>query len=173
MTEVLEILKYILPSLIVFGTAYYLIRLYLTNDYNKKLLDLKQNNKNLVTPLRLQAFERVIMLLERISPSNLIIRMNNPSFTASQLHIVLVRAIRDEFDHNLSQQVYISSVAWDLLKNAKEETIKLINLAASGLPQGSDYTELATRILELNASIEKSPIAIAQEYIKSEIRTLF
>ncbi len=113
------------------------------------------------------------LLQARISPSNLIIRMNNPSFTASQLHIVLVRAIRDEFDHNLSQQVYISSVAWDLLKNAKEETIKLINLAASGLPQGSDYTELATRILELNASIEKSPIAIAQEYIKSEIRTLF
>ncbi|MEI8203344.1 MAG: hypothetical protein WCH34_10055 [Bacteroidota bacterium] len=173
MEEIFEILKYILPSLIVFGTAYYLIRLYLTNDYNKKLLDLKQNSKNLVTPLRLQAFERIIMLLERISPSNLIIRMNNPSFNAAQLQSVLVRAIRDEFDHNLSQQVYISSVSWDLLKNAKEETIKLINLASSGMPQGASSTELATRILELYYSIEKPPIYIAQEYIKNEIRTLF
>ena len=173
MTEILEILKYILPSIIVLATAYYLLRLYLTNDHKKMLLEIKQSNRNLVTPIRLQAFERVIMLLERISPSNLLIRMNNPSFSAIQLQTVLVRTIRDEFDHNLSQQVYISSVAWDLLKNAKEETIKLINLAASGSPQSASATELATRIIEISASIEKSPSAIAQEYIKNEIRNLF
>ncbi len=171
--EILEILKYILPSTIVLATSYYLLRLYLTHDHKKVVLELKQNNRNLLTPLRLQAYERVIMLLERMSPSNLILRMSNPAFDAMQLQMVLVRTIRDEFDHNLSQQIYISSPAWDLLKNAKEETIKLINIASSELPKGATATELSSKIIEKFAGIEKSPISIAQEFIKSEVRSLF
>ena len=78
MEDILDILKYILPSGIVFATAYFLLKAFIDNDNRKKLIEIKTNNQALINPIRLQAYERIILLLERISPGSLIMRVAQP-----------------------------------------------------------------------------------------------
>ncbi|MEI6696938.1 MAG: hypothetical protein WCO13_12825 [Bacteroidota bacterium] len=173
----LEILKYILPSLVVFATAFYLIKQFLENDNRKRMLELKMNaqsnNQHLITPIRLQAYERIILFMERISPSSLIIRVTVPTMNAMQMQSAMIKAIRDEYEHNLSQQLYISRQSWNLVKSAKEELVILINDAAANVNGNDNCTELAKVIFEKAANVEKLPIEIALDYVKAEIQEQF
>lgn len=171
MNVILEILKIILPSLVVFFTAYFLIKFFLENEQKKRLLELRYHSKETMIPLRLQAYERMALFLERIDPNQLILRMNSPQLTAFQFQILLVSAIRSEYEHNLSQQIYISENSWNHIKMAKEETIKTINLCAGKLTPASTSTELATYIFERVA--QKSTTEDAMKTLKKEIEELF
>ncbi len=173
MEDFLDILKYTLPSGIVFATAFFILRAFLQNGTHKKLLELKLSNQNVVTPVRLQAYERVILLLERISPSSLILRVAAPGMSANQLQAALVQNVRDEFEHNLSQQIYISSTAWEMTRNAKEEMVKLVNLASTRLNDNASATDLGSIILELAMTQDKLPVNTAIDYIKKEVRQLY
>ncbi|HNW91104.1 MAG TPA: hypothetical protein PKN48_15700 [Bacteroidales bacterium] len=173
MEDFLDILKYTLPSGIVFATAFFILRAFLQNGTHKKLLELKLTNQNVITPVRLQAYERVILLLERISPSSLILRVASPGMSANQLQAALVQNVREEFEHNLSQQIYISSTAWDMTRNAKEEMIKLVNLASTRLNDNASATDLGSIILELAMTQDKLPVNNAIDYIKKEVRQLY
>jgi len=170
MTEILEILKYILPSAVVFAAAYYLLKLFLDNEQKKRQADIKAAGYKIITPIRLQAYERLVLLLERISPESLIMRMHKSEFTALQLQTSLILSIREEFEHNLSQQVYISSQAWEIIRNAKEDMIKLINTAATKLNDNATSIELSQKIFELSVSSDKMLTKSALEYVKNEIR---
>jgi hypothetical protein len=173
MLALLEILKYILPSLVVFFTAYYLLKIFLEVEEKKRALELKMEAKNVTIPIRLQAFERLTMYLERINPTNMVMRLQNSSMNNSQFQMFLISTVRSEFEHNLSQQMYVSSASWEAIKNAKEETIKVINIAYGQLnPQGSSV-ELATKIIELTADDTMSPSDKALELLKKEIRQYF
>ena len=130
-------------------------------------------NQKFVTPIRLQAYERVILLLERISPNSLILRENIPGMTVMQLQSTLVKAIRDEYEHNLSQQVYISKQAWELVKTSKDEMVKLINEAAANIDSNAPSTELARVVFDIIVQTEKLPVDIAIEVIKNEIQESF
>lgn len=173
MEDILDILKYILPSGIVFATAYFLLKAFIDNDNRKKLIEIKTNNQALINPIRLQAYERIILLLERISPGSLIMRVAQPNMTAFQFQTALIQTIRDEFEHNLSQQIYISSNAWELTRNAKEEMIKLVNIAASRLNDNASATDLGSIIFELSMQKDKLPLNQAIEFTKKEVRQLF
>ena len=173
MEDILDILKYILPSGIVFATAYFLLKAFIDNDNRKKLIEIKTNNQALINPIRLQAYERIILLLERISPGSLIMRIAQPNMTAFQFQTALIQTIRDEFEHNLSQQIYISSNAWELTRNAKEEMIKLVNIAASRLNDNATATDLGSIIFELSMQKDKLPLNQAIEFTKKEVRQLF
>jgi hypothetical protein len=173
MEDFLDILKYILPSGIVFATAFFLLRSFLENENRKKMLDMKITQQNSTLPVRLQAYERIILLLERISPGSLVMRVTQPGMTAFQLQTALIQNVRDEFEHNVAQQIYISPTAWDLTKNAKEETIKLINIAASKLKDTATALDLGSVIFELSAQTDKLPVSNAIDYIKKEVRQLF
>ncbi len=177
MNEFLEILKYTLPSIVVLFTSYYLIRTFLENDNKKKMLEMRMNNQannqHLITPIRLQAYERIVLFLERISPNSLVIRINEPNMTVAQLQTALIITIRQEYEHNLSQQLYISSKAWQLVKNAKDDLISVISNTASNIDKTANSTELAKVIFELTSSVEKLPTEIAIEYVKAEIHELF
>ncbi len=169
MEQFLEILKYILPSLIVFVTIYFLYKLFVQTQERQKVLQLKHESKNIILPLRLQAYERVVLYLERITPSNLVIRLNNPALNVTQLQMMILSAIRNEFDHNLSQQLYISSFGWSSVKSAKEEVIKLVNLAAAKVSPDAPSTELTSKIFELLVEGQKGPTDYALEVLKKEI----
>ncbi len=173
MEDFLDILKYILPSGVVFATAYFLLRAFLENDNRKKLLELKMTNQGLISPIRLQAYERVILFLERVSPGSLVIRVTKPGMSAFQFQTALIENIREEFEHNLSQQIYLSSTAWELARNAKEEMIKLVNIAASKLNDSATAVDLGSVIFELSMQKDKLPVNAAIEYIKKEVRQLF
>jgi hypothetical protein len=133
----------------------------------------KRESQGLTTPIRLQAYERLTLFLERITPGNLISRVHKSGMSAKLLQAELLKAIRTEYEHNLAQQIYISPGAWELIKNAKEETIKLINTAAINVSDEASGVDLGKLVLEVSMSIEKMPTQIALDYLKQESRQLF
>ena len=172
MKDLLDILKYVLPSIIVMGTSYYLLKLFFNQEEKKRDTEIKKAGYNVITPIRLQAYERVVLFIERISPESLIFRVFKQEYTAMQLQTALIINIRDEFEHNFSQQVYLSTVSWELVRNAKEDMIKLINTAASKLNDNATATDLSQKIFELSLG-EKLATKKALECLKNEIRTNF
>ncbi len=173
MDPFVELLKIIVPALIVFLCSFYLIKTFLDNETRKRLMELKGAGKDLLTPIRLQAYERVVLFLERISPYSLVIRVNKPILSSRQLHTEMIVAIRTEFEHNLTQQIYMSSGAWEMVKNAKEELIKLVNIVALKLPEDAPASELAHMIIDASSAIKVLPTTLAIEYIKKEIGQIF
>jgi hypothetical protein len=121
----------------------------------------------------LQAYERVVLLLERISPESLIMRTQKSSMSSKQFQSLLISSIRAEFEHNLSQQIYISQNSWEAVKNAKESIIKLINVAAARLKPEATSAELGKTILEMYVSIEIQPVTSAIKIVKDEISSEF
>ncbi|MDX9694869.1 MAG: hypothetical protein RBT49_03675 [Bacteroidales bacterium] len=170
MTEVLEILKYILPSIIVLLTVWFVLYSMIKNEQKRNHMESVVRNQRITMPVRLQAYERMTILLERISPEALIMRVNNPALTAKQFQTELLNTIRMEFDHNVGQQIYISNQAWELIKNAKTSVIQLINTTAVKVKPESQSIILSRMILEELMEQEKSPVNIALDFLKAEIR---
>ena len=168
-----EVLKYTLPSLIVFLTSFYLIRSYFYDQEKKRKIKLLLKNKDLITPLRLQAYERIILFLERISPDSLIIRVSQPGMSAKQLQNDMIATIRAEYEHNLSQQIYLTNEAWNYVLAARANTIKLINMASEKVPAEAPYLQLSATLLDLSVQTEKTPTSIAIEFIKKEVQMMF
>lgn len=173
MNTFLDILKILLPAAVVFLAVYFVAKKFLENEQKKRLLELKKDDHKLLTPLRLQAYERASLFLERIAPEAVIGRVYRRNMSARRLREELLNAIRIEFDHNLSQQVYISDDSWARVKNAKEQTIKLINLASTKVNDEATATDLSKVILELSMKVNKLPHQTALEFIKREIRQSF
>lgn len=173
MDSIFEILKYVLPSGIVFATSFYLIKQFLDNEYKKKLIEIRSANQKIITPIRLQAYERLALLLERINPDSMVIRIHKSNMSAQEMQLKLITTIREEFEHNLSQQVYVSDQSWELVKHAKEETIKLVNMAMSRLSDNATGRELSAILFEIITKVDKLPTVVACEYLKREVRQYF
>ncbi len=160
--------------IIVFSGCYILLRYYLKNRPVATVSPVVQHDdKSVILPLRLQAYERFVLFLERIHPGNLLMRLNNPELTSIQLQSLLARTIREEFEYNLSQQLYISGHAWELIKNAKEEMVALVNKASMKTGEQANSSELVKAILELMVEKGKLPSELALEEIKKELQKLF
>lgn len=169
----LEILKLTLPSVVVFLTAYLIIRAFFERQEQEHQENLKRQNQEQVLPVRLQAYERSILFLERIHPDNLINRVRESNMTAADLQVALLKDIQGEYSHNLSQQLYISEDAWVLLRNAKEEMIKLLNLCYGHVKPDDNAMELSRIIINTLMRSDKSPTEPAIRFIKQEAQTLF
>lgn len=173
MESLLEMLKYVMPSLVVFATAYFLIQKFMDNEYRKQLLLVRKENINITTPLRLQAYERLILLLERISLNNLIVRVHQPGMSAKLLKDVLNQSVQTEFEHNIAQQVYISSTSWAHVRKTKDDIVKIINLAATQMNDKSTGADLGKKIGEILIKMEVSPSHATITILKKEVRQLF
>ncbi|MCC3158768.1 hypothetical protein LJ737_16105 [Hymenobacter sp. 15J16-1T3B] len=171
----IDLLKITLPALIVAGTVYYLLQQYLNKEQQRRLIELRLESSKTTLPLRLQAYERVILLLERITPNNLLVRLSSAGQTAPEYHRLLIQEIRAEYEHNLSQQLYMSPEAWAQVRQAKESIVTLINKAYQTLPnqQQARGTELAKRVLESLLTDEADPTTAAIETVKREAVGLF
>lgn len=122
-------------------------------------------------PLQVDAYQRIVLLLERIAPNNLIMRLNNPGLPAQAFQQKLLQNIRSEYEHNLAQQIFISSEAWNLTKQSKEEVVKIINMAATRLTETSLANDLSRAILEITAQLDQQPTDIAISYLKAELQS--
>ena len=168
-----ELLKYTIPALIVLAAAYYLLKMFLDKESEKSQLQLRMDVQKISLPVRMQAYERLVLLLERIEPSGLLVRTNMPGMSALQFQSALIQAVRSEFDHNLSQQLYVSPKAWELVRNAREETIKRINTAAMKLKPEATSADLASAILIDDIDASQSAVKNALDQLKSEARLNF
>ncbi len=173
MKDFTEILKIVLPSLIMLAAVYYIIGEFFRNSENRRKLKAIRGNQKLITPIRLQAYERLVLFLERISPESLVMRANYPAKTSGQLHTELLQAIRAEFEHNLSQQLYVSIDAWNSVKNAKNYTVTLINNAAKDVEEGVPAIELSRKVLDMTMELEQPITEKAINELKREIQQIF
>ncbi|HCY00982.1 MAG TPA: hypothetical protein DG754_12655 [Bacteroidales bacterium] len=168
-----EILKITLPALLVFLAGYLAIERLLREEANRRKAELNINSKKITTPIRLQAYERIVLFLERISPDSLLVRVNQPSLTAQKFQAALLSTIRSEWEHNLSQQIYISPKAWGLVKNAKDNVIKLINTNSNEIEGKQPAIMLSQSILESLVELENHPTARAIDFLKKEVNEYF
>ncbi len=174
-TYVFELLKTTLPALIVAGAIYLLFRQYLEREQQRRLIELRLESGKTTLPLRLQAYERVVLLLERIAPNNVLVRLSSAGQTATDYHRLLQQEIRAEFEHNFAQQLYLSPDAWEAVKQAKENVLTMVNKAYHGLPNPGQLrgTELAKRVLESLMTDAADPTAGALAFVKREAAGLF
>ena len=166
----------VLVAVAVSGFIFYLLtKRYFDNQQKMAMLQMRVDEHReavkLVTPIRLQAYERMVLYLERISPESLVLRCYQPGMDTKLLQGVMTKVIRDEWEHNLSQQVYLSSEAWAMIREAKEQMIGVINSAAITVPADADPARLASTIFATVAE-GQLPTAPALEYLKREFREL-
>ena len=124
-------------------------------------------------PLQLQAYERLVMLAERLALPNLVSRMSQPSISAREMHQILLDTIRQEYEYNASQQIYVTPVAWDAIKNLKDQNMLIINQVAATLPDGARGIDLNRRLLEFLMNQPKGQLhTIVLEALNYEAKSL-
>jgi hypothetical protein len=134
-----------------------------------KEMEIRHKNIAITLPIRLQAYERMSLFLERIAPNNLVVRLNQPELSSREFHQMLLTDIRNEYNHNVSQQVYMSDEVWQEIKTAKEDLITAINATAGELPDEATSLDLAKNLFEYLINKEIDPIDHALKSLKSEI----
>jgi hypothetical protein len=166
---IIGILTYLLPAIVVYFAAKYIMDSYLKNEERKRSARKLSENDQVIFPLKLQACERLILLLERITPVQAVNRAMHPGMTALELQMTLLRNIREEFEHNIAQQLYVSQDCWGSIKSAKEEVIRVINLSASEAGDGASSADMAQNLLILWSGLENDPIQTTIKQTKNEI----
>lgn len=175
----LQILIVIVPSLVVLFITYFMMKNntetmqnFFQQEIKLRKEEIKSLNQNITGPLRVQAYERMILFLERIAPDSLVLRLHQPDMNAPQLYGEIIRALRSEYEHNLSQQMYLSIGSWKMIQVAKEETAKLINLTVESHPSATGL-ELGQAIINNASKLDRLPSEVAIEYLKKEFAENF
>lgn len=174
---VVLVLVAIMPSVVVFLTAFYSIRHFLgarsAERQAERIAETRKDDHKQVLPLRLQAYERLTLFLERIEPGPLLLRVHRSGMDARDLHGAVTGAIREEFEHNVTQQIYVSDRAWQKVRQAKDETIRLVNLSLDQVGDGASSSELSRRVFENSGRLSHTPTQEGLVAVKDEVRRLF
>lgn len=170
-TKILELLSYTIPTIITGLIALYFFKLHTKNENNRRNFLLRKEKQNVALPLRLQAYERMSLFLERISPVNLLVRIPPTGNDKPAYFKKLLTTIEKEFEHNLAQQIYVTDRCWHIIKTAKNSTINIIR---DTMLQGElkDSKAMREAIIERMTS-EEPPSNIALEFIKKEVNKIF
>jgi len=169
--KILEILSYTIPSVITGAVAFYFFNKHVKHEENRRRFYLHKENQKQSFPLRLQAYERMVLFLERINPNKLLIRETPSSSNKTAYLNQLVNSIEQEFEHNLAQQIYVSDSCWNMVVTAKNATLQLIrNKTAAESIQTAK--ELQEAILKEGIN-DSHPSIAAISFIKTEVSDLF
>lgn len=173
MDVILDILKYALPSVFLLVLCYMMLSNFMENEEKRRSYFLKKETQKSALPIRLQAYERISLFLERITPERLLVRISSSGMSVKQYRKVLVQSIRSEFEHNLSQQIYMSDEAWKMVVTAKSATVGIINNIAEEFADEQDGVELSKKILNRIMEMEAFPTKKALAYLKAEVKRDF
>lgn len=128
--------------------------------------------REIALPLRLQAYERLVVFLERIHPERLVQRVIEPGIKSGDVRSLMIHSIHSEYDHNLSQQIYVSQQAWEAVSTAKEQLIALINSTAEKMDPGAEGKGLAKQLLHLSINESELPTTTALHILNAEAKKL-
>lgn len=173
METFLEILKFTIPALVVGAIAWILIDRMLQNEEQRRMLQIRLKNTDLFTPLRLQAYERLTLLVERMTPANLIQRVSQPGMKAKDLKVMLIQEINAEFNHNLSQQIYVSHQVWSVIRAVKEQIVNMVNIAYTRLPEDASAIDLTKSIFAIQLEMNEIPTQKALDFLNKEVHLIF
>lgn len=168
-----QIALIVLPAGAVLFTVVLFLRKQSEKDLRNMQIELKKERQSFFLPNRVEAYQRAVLLMERISPNSLVMRLHNPGLPAKMMQAELLKAIREEYDHNVAQQIFISPKAWEMVRNSKEETIKIINIAGGQMSDVSMALDLSAKIFEITAEVGQLPTEITTEFLKRELQELF
>jgi len=170
-TKIIELLSYTLPAIITGTVAYYFFNLHTKNEEGRRRYLIQKEAQKNALPLRLQAYERMALFLERINPAKILIRIAPISSDKIDYQNFVIEHIEQEFEHNLSQQIYISDECWTVIVAAKSATIQMVRKAALN-PEIDNANKLREAVL--NELLDKqSPSNNALAYIKKEVGELW
>ncbi len=169
-SKIIELLFYVLPALITGGVAYYFFSMFTKNEENRRYYNLRKENQKDALPLRLQAYERMTLFLERIEPSKVLTRIAPTSSDKSAYANHIVAQIDQEFEHNLTQQIYISDKCWNIIVTAKNATIQMIRKASLD-SEIADADVLRQTILK-DLFDKASPSSAALAFLKNEVKEI-
>ena len=168
-----DIIKYAIAGIGVVWVAFYLIKPYLDRDEKIQLLEFRKTLSNQTMPLRLQAYERLVLFIERINPANMLIRLNATAYTAIELQSLVVEDIRSEYQHNITQQIYVSSRAWGVIKLVKDDTLNIVANAVKSLPADASGLDLSKTILGYLSQLEDNPYEVGAGRLRKDLEELF
>ncbi|PCJ66385.1 MAG: hypothetical protein COA58_06305 [Bacteroidetes bacterium] len=164
-----NILNFVIPALIVFGVTYYIINKFMDEQRKVRLLELKKEQIKEITPVKLQAYERLTLFLDRIGPDNLVLRLSKSGQSSDQLRLELIQTITSEFNHNISQQIYVSNDCWNMIKAVKEQIIAIVEVCHSECDENETGAGLGKKILTRLMNEKVIPTQRAIELLKQEI----
>ena len=168
--RIIDLLLNIVPALIVGLVTYYFFKEHVNNEDRRRNYLLRKDLEITALPTRLQAYERMTLFLERITPSKLLIRVAPLSSDKDQYESLLIKSIEQEFEHNLSQQIYITDDCWTIINASKNTTIQLIRKAS--LLEKTDTANKLREVLLTEMMEKQAPSDAALSYIKKEVRAI-
>lgn len=166
--KIIELAFYTLPALITGAVAYYSFQTFSNSEDKRRRFHLLKENQKQALPLRLQAYERLALLLERINPTKLLLRVAPLSEDKNDYQNLLVQHIEQEFEHNLTQQIYVSDECWTMMLTAKNTIIQNIRKTAMN-PEVANADKLRETIIS-NLFESESVTTIALSYLKNEVK---
>lgn len=165
---VLEIVKIAIPSLIVFFTAYFMLKTYLDKQHQLKALELKQGQQATTIPMKFQAYERLSLFCERIAIPNLLLRLTEKELSAAELRVALLITIQQEFEYNITQQVYISEQLWRIVKAYRDTIVATINGVSEHIDRKASAMELQRALLQYEEASANRALDTTLSAIKKE-----
>ena len=169
--QVLSYVAYLLPAILVALVAYYFFKGHTASEEGRRRYLIQKEAQNKTIPLRLQAYERLSLFLERIDPNKLLLRIKPFSEEIEPYEKQLINSIEKEFEHNVTQQIYVSNECWNLIKAAKNATIHIIRQAS--MHQKEATSDKMREWILRNFMEEITPSQKALAYIKKEVNELF
>ncbi len=166
-TKLIELVSYTLPAVITGVVAYYFFDLYTKNEERRLRFLLNNETQKDALPIRLQAFERMTLYLERINPAKLLIRITPISEDKNDYENYVIAQIEQEFEHNLTQQIYMSDECWTIIVTAKNATIQMIRKA--NLSERVDNANKLREVILNDLMDKQTPSYTALAYIKNEV----
>lgn len=173
MNDLTDVLIFTLPLLIIALIIVAIIFGFIRYERRRATAKQKAEASKTILNLRLQACERIMLFLERISPVQLISRIKPGNTDAQTYRFSLIHSIREEYEHNITQQIYVSETVWEQVKSARESVTALINMLAGNLNDSSTANELATAILEEEMKTPLKQLETAKKSLKQEVKKLF
>ncbi len=165
---ILEIIKVTVPALVVFATVYYMFKTYIEHEQRKLTIQMRKDNKSMSFPFKMQAYERLALFCERISLGNLMLRLRDEKMNAADFKLALMVGIQQEYEHNISQQVYVSEELWKIIMFAKNDTINVINLVAKTVNENDSSLEMSKALFNYLNEVKVTPLDKARSAISQE-----
>ena len=172
MDYLVDILKLSIPALLVLWASYNVMHQVVLREEKKQRFSQSKHKQNITLPMQLKAYERLTLFLERIAPQQIIRRTQDAQMQAGELQMVLLKTIQQEYEHNLTQQLYISDEAWQAILFTKESVIQLVNSGMSVVKSDAPAFELAKVIIEAYHSADTTPTEVAIKQLKEEVNLL-
>ncbi|MDX2362635.1 MAG: hypothetical protein QNK23_17635 [Crocinitomicaceae bacterium] len=173
MDIVFQIALIVVPAGAVLLTSVFFMRKMVEREIRSTHGELKVERQKFFLPQRVDAYQRAILLMERVHPNSLVMRLNNPGLPAAAMQIKLLEAIREEYEHNIAQQMFIAPTTWDMVQKAKDETMKIVNLAGQQMEPTSNGLDLSSKIFEIVGEVGVMPSEIAVRALKEDVQKLF